>query len=57
MLQFANKNEFTTNALYEVTYLLAKHIKTFSDVELIKNCVVKFGFVTFPNLKKYTIKF
>lgn len=57
MLQFTNKNELTTNASYEITYLLAKHIKPFSDVELVKSCVVMFCFVIFPNLMKYVTKF
>lgn len=57
MLQFTNKNELTTNAFYEVIYWLAKHIKTFSDVKLIRNCVVIFCFVSFPNLKKYVTEF
>lgn len=37
MLRFTNKNELATKASYEVTHLLAKRMKSFSDAELIKD--------------------
>lgn len=55
MLRFTNKNELATKASYEVTHMLAKRMKPFSDVELIKKCmetVVNTLFCTFSNFKE-----
>ncbi|XP_022181893.1 general transcription factor II-I repeat domain-containing protein 2B-like [Myzus persicae] len=55
MLRFTNKNELATKASYEVTHMLAKRMKPFSDAELIKNCmetVVNTLFCNFSNFKE-----
>lgn len=55
ILRFTNKNELATKASYEVTHMLAKRMKPFSDAELIKKCmetVVNTLFCNFSNFKE-----
>jgi hypothetical protein len=62
MLRFSNKNELATKVSYEVTHLIAKHMKPFSDAELLKDCIenvvnTKIYFIIFLILNKYMTKF
>jgi hypothetical protein len=55
MLRFTNKNELATKASYQVTHMLAKRMKPFSDAKLIKKCmktVVNTLFCNFSNFKE-----
>lgn len=39
MLRFTNKNKLATKASHEVTHMLAKRMKPYSNAELLKNCM------------------
>lgn len=41
LTKFIKSNESATRASYEISYLLAKHSKSFIDGSLIKECIIK----------------
>lgn len=41
LTKFMKSNESVTRASYEISYLLAKHSKSFTDGSLIKECMIK----------------